>query len=279
MKKLIIILCIIVVVIGILIAVGVSKLGPIIKTAVNSYGPKITETDVGLKDVNVSLFSGEVKLTGFTLGNPKGFKTPNALTVSSVFLDLDESSVTGDTIVMDKIQVVGPEITYEKGAGTDNIKKLIENIQSNMPGRGKPSGDQKTATSDGKKMIIKDFTLTDGKVTLAASMLSGQTISAKLPNIHLKDLGAESGGASPAEVFSRIFAVLYREISAPEVTRALKEKVEALSQDAQKKIEEAGQSLKAETEKKVKKQIETLDKDIKSNLDDVSKGLKGLLDQ
>lgn len=195
MKKLIIIVCVIIVIVGVVIGLGVSKLGPIIKTAVNSYGPKITKTDVSLEDVKVSLLSGEMKLKKLTLGNPKGFKTPNAVTVGSIYVDVDEKSVAGHTIIIDKIEVVAPEITYEKGVGSDNFKKLLENVQSNVPAGGK-SSDQKTESVDeGKKILIRDFVLTDGKVNLAASVLSGQLISAKLPNIHLKDLGKESGGA------------------------------------------------------------------------------------
>ena len=54
--------------------IGISNLGPIIKTAVNKYGPAMTKTDLRISDVSISLFSGEAKLKDFYLGNPKGFK-------------------------------------------------------------------------------------------------------------------------------------------------------------------------------------------------------------
>jgi len=56
----------VVVVIAVIIF-GLSNLGPIIKRAVNSYGPQITKTELHVADVNVSLFSGEAKIKKFFL--------------------------------------------------------------------------------------------------------------------------------------------------------------------------------------------------------------------
>jgi len=103
----------IVVVIAIIIF-GLSNLGPIIKKAVNSYGPKITKTELHVDDVGVSIFSAEAKIKNFFLGNPSGFKTPSAMEVGSVLVDVDEKSLSNNTIVIDRIEVIRPEITYEK---------------------------------------------------------------------------------------------------------------------------------------------------------------------
>ena len=48
MKKLLLIGGVIIVIIIVALVIGVSKLGPIIKNAVNTYGPKLTKTDVSL---------------------------------------------------------------------------------------------------------------------------------------------------------------------------------------------------------------------------------------
>jgi len=108
----------IVVIIAIIIF-GLSNLGPIIKKAVNSYGPKITKTELHVDDVGVSIFSAEAKIKNFFLGNPSGFKTPSAMEVGSVLVDVDEKSLSNNTIVIDRIEVIRPEITYEKKGRTD----------------------------------------------------------------------------------------------------------------------------------------------------------------
>ena len=127
-----------VVVLIIVVVVGLSKLGPIVKTAINTYGPKITETELRVDDVGISLFSAEAKLKKFFLGNPKGFKSPSAMNVGSVFVDVDEGTITKDTIVINKVVVEGPEITYEKRAKTDNFQAILANTQKICPGENPP---------------------------------------------------------------------------------------------------------------------------------------------
>ena len=92
----------IVVLLVVVVVVGISKLGPIVKMAVNTYGPKITGTELHVDDVGISIFSAEAKLKKFFLGNPKGFKSPSAMKVGYVYVDVDKGSLTKDTIIIKK---------------------------------------------------------------------------------------------------------------------------------------------------------------------------------
>ena len=217
----------IVMVIIIFLVWGVSNLGPLIKNAVNTYGPKITKTEMRLADVGISIFSGEAKLKEFYLGNPKGFKSPDAIKVGSIYVDLDEGSLTGDTIIIDKIEVVRPEITYEKARGTDNFQTILNNVRKTT-GAGEPSKKEPEKEGGGKKILIRDFIVRDGKVNLAMSMLTNKSISAPLPDIHLKDVGKKKGGASPAEAFEQVFTALYEKITSRAVAEVLNQGLKAL---------------------------------------------------
>jgi len=254
MKKWIYVGGAIIVVVVVLLVVGVSNLGPIVKSAVNTYGPDITKTPVRLEDVSVSIFSGEAKLQGFVLGNPKGFKGPSAMSVGSIFVNVDEGSLTGDTLIIDKIEVLRPEISYEKIRGTDNFQTILNNVNQAV---GASGSSQKTSGSkgSGKKLVIRDFVVKDGKVDLTMSVIGEQRITASLPEIHLKDIGQKGGGAPPAEVFKQVFAALYQEITSPAVTAALNQQlkalganVESLGPEAKKQLETAGQGAKQELE-------------------------------
>jgi uncharacterized protein involved in outer membrane biogenesis len=252
MKKWILIGGGVVILIIIFLVVGISKLGPMIKSAVNTYGPRITKTEVRLADVGVSIFSGEANLKDFYLGNPKGFKSPKAISVGSIHVDVDEASVTSDTIIIDKIEVVRPEVTYEKVRGTDNLRTILNNVKSTV-GAGEPSKKQPEKEGEGKKILIRNFIVSGGKVNLAMSVLAGKTISAALPDIHLKDIG--KNGASPAEAFEEVFAALYAKITSPAVTDTLNQGLKALGSDigavgdsAKKQLEAAGEDAKKEVE-------------------------------
>jgi len=251
---------IVVVVIIVVIVFGLSKIGPMIQGAVNTFGPDITKTDVRLGKVDVSIFSGEAKLNNFYLGNPKGFKSAQAMNVGSVYVNVDEGSLTKDTIVIDKVEVVAPEITYEKLRSTDNFKTILNNVQKAV-GTKKPATKKTDKKDGGKKILIKNFIVRDGNVNLVMSVLGDQSISAQLPDIHLKDLGAKKGGASPAEVFDQVFKELYARITSPAVTAELNKILESMGKKSLDEItaisekelkgvgEKAQEGVKAVTDK------------------------------
>jgi uncharacterized protein involved in outer membrane biogenesis len=250
MKKWLLIGGAFIVIIIIVLVIGISNLGPMIKKAVNTYGPEMTKTEVRLGDVDISIFSAEAKLKDFYLGNPKGFKTPDAMKVGSIYVDVDEGSVTEETIIIKKIEVVAPEITYEKARGTDNFKTIVKNIKEAVD-RGEPSKKRAEKESEGKRILIRDFTVRDGKVNLATSMLGEKSISAPLPDIHLKNVGKKEGGVSPAKAFEEVFAALYGKITSPAVTdtlnqglKALGSGVEKVSKGAKRELEEATDKVK-----------------------------------
>jgi uncharacterized protein involved in outer membrane biogenesis len=265
MKKWIYVGGAIVIIVVILLVVGVSNLGPIVKRAVNTYGPKITQTAVRLEDVSVSIFSGEATLKDFVLGNPKGFKAPSAIRVGSVYVNVDEGSLTGDTIVIDNIEVVRPEITYEKIRGTDNFQTILNNVNRAM-GSSKASENKSGTEGGGKKLVIENFVVKQGKVNLTVSMIGEQSVVATLPDIHLKGIGKKGGGVSPEKAFKQILAVLYGEITSPVVTNALNEQLKALGGRAQ--------ALGEETASKA---LDKAGKDVKKQLGGVSDKMKGLL--
>lgn len=245
MKKWLILGGAVVVIVAVLLVVGLSNLGPIIKKAVNTYGPRLTKTEVRLGDVSVAMFSAEAELKEFFLGNPEGFKSPQAMKVGSIQVNVDEGSLTKDTIIIDRIAVVAPEITYEKARGTDNFKTILDNVQKAV-GAEKTGKTQTEKKGEGKKLLIRDFVVNDGKVNLAMSMLEGASVSATLPEIHLKNVGNKKEGVLPAKAFEEIFTALYTKITSPVV-----------AQNLEKELEELGSSVKA-TSERAEKELETM---------------------
>lgn len=239
----------VVVIIIALLIVGLSNLGPIIKKTVETVGPKMTKTEVKLDDVGISIFSGEAKLKGFLLGNPKGFKTPTAMQVGSIYVDVDEASLTKDVIVIDQIEISSPKITYETKGKTDNFKAIQHNVKKSS-GATKQAAKSGDAPADGgkeKKLIINRVIVTDGEITIAGGIL-GEGVTLPLPDIELTDIGKDKGGASPAEAFSQIFGSLADGIGSAATSglEMLKDGAEALQEgveEAGKEVEEGAESV------------------------------------
>jgi uncharacterized protein involved in outer membrane biogenesis len=193
----------------IVLVIGIFNLDKGIKAAIETVGPELTQSSVTLSDVDLSLTSGEGRLTGLVIGNPSGFKTPHAFSLGEVFLAIDPESVTTDTIVINSIKIVAPQITYESGKGGTNLDQLQQNVEratgSGGSGNTSTSGDD---SSPAKKLIIKDLSITDGQLSYSNALLGTKPISLALPPIHLTGLGESSGGASSAEVIKQILAAI-----------------------------------------------------------------------
>lgn len=221
--------------VGAVIAVvffGLSNLGPILKTAVNTYGPKITQTDVRLGNAGVSLFAGEVHLQDFILGNPKGFAAPQAVKVGSIYVNLEEKTLTGNPVVIDKLEVRAPEITYEKSGAGDNFQALLQNVKRTTGGGQGGSAAKAQDGDGGKKLVIRSMIIRDGRINLTAAALAGQHVTTDLPYVEIKDVGGRNG-APPAQVAAEILAVIYRQLQSPDVNAALAQGLKTLGVEVQ----------------------------------------------
>jgi len=267
MKKILIAGVVFIVIVAVIIFLTLSNLGPIVKKTVNTVGPNITKTDVNVSDVSVSLFSGEAKVKDFFLGNPKGFKSSQAMRVASVYVDIDEGSITKNPIIINKIEILAPEITYEKIKGSDNFQALLTNIKSSAATEKKAQSKAESKEDEAKTIVINSVIVKDGKVNLTMAALGGKEITAPLPDIHLKDIGKEGKGVTPAEAFEKIFASLYGSISTDSVTTVLNDGLKQMG--ALKDLDTEGLKTGGEAAQKI---LESSSKDIKS----VTEGLKGL---
>jgi hypothetical protein len=145
----------------------------------------------------------------------------------------------------------------------------LNNVKKKAKTTDKPDGEKSENKSGGKKLLIRNLIVKDGKVNLSVAMLGAEeSVSAALPDIHMKDLGKEEGGASPAKVFERIMALLYEQITSSAVIDILNKELEGL----------LGTSLD-ELEGDVKRNLETLKEEKEEEIkDEIEERLKGLFD-
>lgn len=215
MKKLIIGGVVLVVLVVGILAYVLLNVDSIVKLAVNEYGPKVTKTDVVLNGADIGLFSGSGSLSGLRVGNPvnKGFKPRDLLSVGKISVKLDRDSLLSDTIVIHEISILAPKITYETKGKLDNFEALLQNIKQSTGGAnssGSASKQEETADqSASKKIIIENLWVRDGEITADITGLPGEGLTLGLPEIHLTDIGKDSGGASPAEAMTALVNGLY----------------------------------------------------------------------
>jgi uncharacterized protein involved in outer membrane biogenesis len=214
MKKLIFRLLIALVVVIVLAVVALSLfLDRAIKAGIEAVGPKLTQTDIKLESVSLSLLSGAGKIKGLVVRNPEGFKTPSAIKVGTASLTLVPSSLLSDKIVVKSITVEGPEITFETDLHANNLSKILANLQAAAGGgaAGPAKSQQPAQTKEAKaakKFEVDNFLITGGKVQVSVTTFGGKGTTLSLPEIRLQDLGKDSNGITAAELAKRVLEAI-----------------------------------------------------------------------
>ena len=196
--------------VALLAAVGVAMffvlnnpIGRLVKMAVEEFGPKMTQTEVRVDNVKISASDGQGEISGFLLGNPKGFKTEYAMKAGKIEIGIVPASIAQDVVVIQKVMLNAPQIIYEKGEHETNFDAIQHNVEHYL-GVDSNKKDDKAA---GKKMIIESFIIRNAKVNYNG------TLGLTLPDIELHNIGKNAGGATSAQVTKAIIGELVKQMA------------------------------------------------------------------
>lgn len=191
-----------------LIVLGVC-LNHIVKTAVVTYGPKLTGTTVSLDSVNLSLLTGSAKVKGLAVGNPQGFKTTESMSVGVIAVGLNPMSVLSRKVVIRSIRIESPNITFEGGLAGNNLAQILDNVSASGQSSGTLSTNAATAPKSEKKYEVDDLVVSGAKVQVfinGIGMAKPEVIP--LPDIQLTDLGKDDQGITAADLTSRVLSAI-----------------------------------------------------------------------
>ena len=195
------------IVLAVLAVVGVFAfvlfLDRIVKSGVETVGPMVTKTTVKLDKAQFSLMAGRVNLEGLLVGNPEGFKTPSAIQVGQVTVQVKPGSVLSDVIEIDEITIKAPEITYEhKGLLDSNLKALLANVSGE--GSDKPAESPAEKPASEKRFKVKRIHIEGAKINLSATVLGGSAASLPMPTLTMENIGTSGDGITAGELTKEI---------------------------------------------------------------------------
>ena len=168
----------------------------LVKQAIERYGPSITGVSVTVKSVDFEPAHGKGAITGLQLGNPPGYSSPRAFTLGEMHLEIDFSTLASDVVHLKEVTLNAPVITYERGPGGDNLSAIQKHIEAKTGGSGK------TDSSSEKKFVIDNLYVRNAKVQY------GESVSLPMPDLHLRDVGKKSNGASSGEIVKEVWTVM-----------------------------------------------------------------------
>jgi uncharacterized protein involved in outer membrane biogenesis len=184
----------------------------LVRDAIVSYGSQMTQAPVRLGAVKLSASDGLGVLKELSIGNPAGFKTAYALRVEQIAVAVDLASVTREVVLIRQIELIAPDLIYEKAGGRTNFDALQANIAQQLGGEAKPAAEVKA--KPGKKFIVESFALRKARAQVSASFLQGNTVSIALPDISLQDIGKAQGGLTADELGQVIAQAINRQLRA-----------------------------------------------------------------
>jgi hypothetical protein len=220
---------------------GSGVINKTIKTGVETYGPQVTQTDVTLEDVNISILSGSGSLKNLNIGNPEGYKSENIFALGEIDVNVEIGSLLSDKIIIEHIIIRKPEISYEKTLMSSNVKKLMKNIEEFTGPKTEPATPEEPEPQEpsSKQVVVKKLLIEGGSIYVGA-MGVGQVVP--LPTIEMTDIGESGDTMTPVEVFDLILSKILTSIG-PAIANAgdiLKEQGQAALDSA---TEEASESL------------------------------------
>ena len=205
MKKLMKILLGVVVVLVVVLLVGVLTLpftiGPVVRTAAVLGGPVALGVPVSVGDVKLRPLLGVLTISQVKVGNPEGYSKNKAFAVEKVEIGLKTSSLFSDTIEITKIQIDAPAISYESKDGKSNFDTMLANAKKNAEEQKAKKPNERRST---RKVIIDEFSLNSGKVSVTSGLTLGKAMMIPLPSVTVRDIGKASGGASFVDALTEV---------------------------------------------------------------------------
>lgn len=192
------------------------SLDHLVASAIRTYGSDITGVPVKVGSVRIDLGDGSATLRDLSIGNPSGFKGRHALALHEISMSIDLDSINSPVIVIKKFTLTNLDVDYEitrDGNNFDVIKGNINRYLAQFGNSKANAKNDKNANIDKKesgnqKFILRKVDITGGKVAATSSFRPDKPINANLPEIHLRNIGRASNGATPGEISKEIFGII-----------------------------------------------------------------------
>ncbi len=224
----------VIIIVVVVLFVALASVDSIVKAAIERVGSDVTQTEVRVDDVEISLTSGEGTIRGLVIGHPQGFEE-RMIRIGEARIVLDIGTLTSDTIVIKEIAVTAPQVTVEVSGEGTNVSRLQETLTQSAGSGGASGGNPE----EEKKLVIERVTAADGRVYLKAAGLD-RGVGADLPSITLTEIGKDSGGADPAEVAKVIVAAVSAAAGQAAITSGVLQQIEGGVGDKAKGLLEKG---------------------------------------
>ncbi|MGI9295478.1 MAG: hypothetical protein ACR2PS_15980 [Pseudomonadales bacterium] len=230
---------------AIAVFVVLQNLDSVVKTAVETVGPQVTLTDVGLDAANIEIKKGRAELNGLYIANPQGFSQANVFQMDSVVIDIDPASLREDVYVINEIRIDGAKLLAEqKGLKDTNIQALMDNVEKSSSGA--ESSEAEAESGSDVRLMVEKLAFVNGTVDLKTEQLGDYQM--QLPAINVANIGDKQQGLTPEELATALLQPVLAQVK-KQVGTELQDKGKEKAKEKLK--EELGKKISPEDQKKL----------------------------
>ncbi len=217
LKKLLLIAGVALVLLLVVVALAVGVfLDKIVKTGMETVGPKVTQVSINVDDIKISMLGGSAQVKGLVIGNPQGYKLPQAISVGLAKVSVSPGSLLSDKIVIKEVAVDAPEMTFEGGIKDNNLTQIQKNVNdfvtglTGAPSTNAPAPAAAKPAGPAKKLEVDHFIISNAKVHGTLHLLGADVPlpTLPLPTIELSNLGTGPEGITPSELVQKVLGAI-----------------------------------------------------------------------
>ena len=160
----------------------------LVKVGVETAATKTLGVDVSVKDIDLSLFKGQLGMQGLVVCNPSGYDLKNLLELNKGNIQVTLKSLMQDTVKIDEIKLDGINLVLEQKGMTNNLQEILNNLKTETQPQPVEKGEKK-----GKNLEITNLEITNVKVSVKLIPIPGQTqtVDLTLSPIKMQNLGTD----------------------------------------------------------------------------------------
>lgn len=161
---------------------------------VQSTASAMLEVPVTIESIDLDLFGAGVTVTGITVGNPKGYAPPHALTAKRLAVQLDAGASSLERLVVTRIGIEGVDAWFLLDGTRNNISDIVNGMSAaDAPANEKP------AAGGGVEVLIRTLELRDIAVHVSERPdVADVPVTAKLASVTATDVSSRSSGSKLA---------------------------------------------------------------------------------
>lgn len=175
--------------------------GHLVKTGIETVGPKVLQVPVRVDSVNLWTLLGKLEMKNLEIDNPEGYEHEQFLKMGFAHIKLNVGSLFSDTVEIDKMQFDAIELVMEQKGLTNNLQEILNNL---------PKTEEKPKdSSPGKGLVIKDLLVNEVSVKIKLLPVPGKadTLTLKLAPIHMTDVGKDNK-VDTGELISKVLKAI-----------------------------------------------------------------------